>query len=98
MPGCINTPAMKSQLPGLLAKGSEIFLHQVFLHTKPGLNKIKSLSKTVWPGAEFKAGLHGDKVTAVEAGDIKRDIAYYSDTLNTAARIEIVCNKYNKDF
>ena len=38
------------------------------------------------------------KVTAVEIGDIKRDIAYHGDTLNTAARIQSVCNEYNKDF
>jgi len=47
---------------------------------------------------EFKAGLHMGKVTAVEVGDIKRDIAYHGDTLNTAARIQSVCNKYNKKF
>ena len=47
---------------------------------------------------EFKVGLHMGKVTAVEVGDIKRDIAYHGDTLNTAARIQSVCNKYNKNF
>ena len=38
------------------------------------------------------------KVTVVEVGDIKRDIAYHGDTINTAARIQSVCNKYNKKF
>jgi len=47
---------------------------------------------------EFKAGLHMGKVTVVEIGDIKRDIAYHGDTLNTAARIQSVCNLYNKRF
>ena len=47
---------------------------------------------------EFKAGLHMGKVTVVEVGDIKRDIAYHGDTLNTAARIQSVCNLYNKNF
>jgi adenylate cyclase len=47
---------------------------------------------------EFKAGLHMGKVTVVEIGDIKRDIAYHGDTLNTAARIQSVCNQYNKRF
>ncbi|MBT31917.1 MAG: adenylate/guanylate cyclase domain-containing protein [Thalassobius sp.] len=47
---------------------------------------------------EFKAGLHLGKVTAVEIGEIKKDIAYHGDTLNTAARIQSVCNEYNKDF
>jgi adenylate cyclase len=47
---------------------------------------------------QFKAGLHMGKVTVVEVGDIKRDIAYHGDTLNTAARIQSVCNNYNKKF
>ena len=47
---------------------------------------------------QFKAGLHMGKVTAVEVGDIKRDIAYHGDTLNTAARIQCICNNYDKKF
>jgi adenylate cyclase len=46
----------------------------------------------------FKAGLHTGKVTTVEIGVIKRDIAYHGDTLNTASRIQSVCNEYQKDF
>ncbi|HEU5289120.1 MAG TPA: adenylate/guanylate cyclase domain-containing protein [Cyclobacteriaceae bacterium] len=46
----------------------------------------------------FKAGVHSGKVTAVEIGQVKRDIAYHGDTLNTAARIQSVCNEHNKDF
>jgi adenylate cyclase len=46
----------------------------------------------------FKAGLHMGKVTAVEIGEVKRDIAYHGDTLNTAARIQSMCNDYNKKF
>ncbi len=44
----------------------------------------------------FKAGLHGGKITAVEIGEIKRDIAFHGDTINTAARIQGLCNTYNK--
>lgn len=47
---------------------------------------------------DFKAGLHTGKVTAVEIGEIKRDIAYHGDTLNTAARIQHVCNEFNRSF
>ena len=47
---------------------------------------------------EFKAGLHSGKVTAVEIGQVKRDIAYHGDILNTAARIQGVCNEYKKSF
>lgn len=46
----------------------------------------------------FKAGAHTGKVTAVEIGEVKRDIAYHGDTLNTAARIQSVCNDYDKSF
>jgi adenylate cyclase len=47
---------------------------------------------------QYKAGLHLGIVTAVEVGEIKRDIAYHGDTLNTAARIQSICNKYDKIF
>ncbi|WP_147313802.1 adenylate/guanylate cyclase domain-containing protein [Deminuibacter soli] len=47
---------------------------------------------------QFKAGAHMGVVTAVEIGDVKRDIAYHGDTLNTAARIQGVCNYYGKKF
>jgi len=46
----------------------------------------------------FKAGVHAGTVTAVEIGEVRRDIAYHGDTLNTAARIQSVCNEYKKSF
>ncbi|HSE04205.1 MAG TPA: adenylate/guanylate cyclase domain-containing protein, partial [Methylomirabilota bacterium] len=36
----------------------------------------------------FRAGLHGGVVTAGELGDLRRQIAYVGDILNTAARLE----------
>jgi adenylate cyclase len=45
---------------------------------------------------QFKASLHLGKVTVVEIGEIKRDIAYHGDTINTAARIQSMCNEYKK--
>ncbi|MEJ1237196.1 adenylate/guanylate cyclase domain-containing protein [Chryseolinea sp. T2] len=47
---------------------------------------------------EFKAGAHAGTVTAVEIGEVKRDIAYHGDTLNTAARLQSICNTYGKSF
>ncbi|HKK10716.1 MAG TPA: adenylate/guanylate cyclase domain-containing protein, partial [Bacteroidales bacterium] len=47
---------------------------------------------------EFKTGMHNGVVTVIEVGDIKREIAYHGDTINTAARIQSVCNKYNRSF
>lgn len=46
----------------------------------------------------FKAGMHMGKVTAVEIGEIKKDIAYHGDTMNTAARIQSVCAEHESDF
>ncbi|MEQ9287139.1 MAG: adenylate/guanylate cyclase domain-containing protein [Cyclobacteriaceae bacterium] len=46
---------------------------------------------------EFKAGINQGTVTAAEVGNIKREIAFHGDVLNTAARIQKVCNQYKKD-
>ena len=37
---------------------------------------------------EFKAGGNIGEVTGVEVGEIKREIAFHGDVLNTAARIQ----------
>lgn len=42
----------------------------------------------------FKAGIHHGMVVAGEVGIIKRDITYSGDTLNTAARIQSMCNEH----
>jgi len=44
----------------------------------------------------FKAGIDCGTVTAVEIGDIKRDIAYHGDTVNTASRLQNLCNTVGK--
>jgi len=46
---------------------------------------------------EFKAGLHLGKVISAQIGDIKREIIYNGDVLNTTARIQDECNKYKRD-
>ena len=45
---------------------------------------------------EFKGGMDMGLVTVAEIGDLKRDIAYHGDVLNTASRIQHQCNKLNK--
>ena len=44
---------------------------------------------------EFKAGVYKGEVTITEVGELKREIAYLGDTVNTTARIEGQCNKFN---
>lgn len=46
---------------------------------------------------EFKAGLHFGKVISAQIGDLKRDIVYNGDVMNTASRIQNECNKYKRD-
>lgn len=46
---------------------------------------------------EFKAGLHFGKVVSAQIGDLKREIVYNGDVLNTTARIQEECNKYQRD-
>ncbi len=45
---------------------------------------------------EFKAGLDEGAITVTEVGDIKREIAYHGDVLHTAARLEKMCNNFEK--
>lgn len=47
---------------------------------------------------EFKASIHFGPITVAEVGDIKREIAYHGDTINTASRIQGMCNLYNSSF
>ena len=41
---------------------------------------------------EFKAGLNVGKIIIAEVGDVKTEIAYHGDTINTASRIQDQCN------
>ncbi len=45
----------------------------------------------------FKAGLHFGKVITAQIGDLKREIVYNGDVLNTTARIQNECNNYHRD-
>jgi adenylate cyclase len=45
----------------------------------------------------FKAGLHFGKVISAQIGDVKREIVYNGDVLNTTARIQSECNNYQRD-
>jgi adenylate cyclase len=44
----------------------------------------------------FKAGCHYGKVVAGLSGDLKRNIVYHGDTVNTAARIRSECTAANR--
>lgn len=46
---------------------------------------------------EFKAGFHYGPVIAGEIGDVKRDIVFHGDAINTAARIRSECTVFGKN-
>ena len=45
----------------------------------------------------FKAGIHVGEVISAQIGDIKREIIYNGDVLNTSARIQEQCNVFKRE-
>jgi adenylate cyclase len=45
---------------------------------------------------EFKAGIHFGSVIRAQIGDLKKEIVYNGDVLNTTARIQSMCNELGK--
>ncbi len=46
---------------------------------------------------KFKAGLHIGATMVLQVGNVKRDISYNGDVVNTAARIESMCNEHKQN-
>lgn len=44
----------------------------------------------------FRGGMDMGRVTVAEVGEIKRDIAYHGDVLNTGSRIQGKCKVFDK--
>jgi len=61
------------------------------------MNKDKYLKK-YGLSPQFKAGMHGGNVSVTWIGSIKKEIVYHGDVLNTTARIQDQCNKYDQCF
>jgi len=70
-----------------------------FFEMKKIINDLKAkyIAKYgVYP--EFKAGLHGGKVIVTWVGELKKEITYVGDVVNTTARIQEDCKRLDKDF
>ena len=70
-----------------------------FFEMKKIINDLKAkyIAKYgVYP--EFKAGLHGGKVIVTWVGELKKEITYLGDVVNTTARIQEDCKRLDKDF
>ena len=47
---------------------------------------------------QFKAGINYGFVTIAEVGEMKKELAYHGDAINTAAHIRSICSKYKKNY
>jgi adenylate cyclase len=72
-------------------------LKTFFMFQESLLRNRESYVKNYGVKPEFKAGLHFGKVVSAQIGDLKREIVYNGDVLNTTARIQNECNKYQRD-
>ena len=46
---------------------------------------------------EFRIGLHSGPVVASQCGDVKQEVVFFGDTINTTARIEQYCKTAGKE-
>jgi adenylate cyclase len=72
-------------------------LKSFFLFQEILLRKSEDYFKDFGVKPAFKAGLHFGKVVSAQIGDLKREIVYNGDVLNTTARIRDECSKYQRD-
>ncbi len=63
----------------------ELLKQKEYFETKYGLQPI------------FTASMNTGKVMAAEVGEIKKELAFHGDVLNTAARIQKQCKTYKKN-
>ncbi|MFY0654614.1 MAG: hypothetical protein JXQ96_21445 [Cyclobacteriaceae bacterium] len=61
------------------------------------LRKQESYFKTKYGEIpKFKGGMDAGTVTLTEIGDVKREIAFHGDVLNTASRLEKKCKEFSE--
>lgn len=77
-------------------KKKDIFIGAFFNYQETLNSKADYYQKKYGIAPVFKAGVNMGTVTVAEVGEIKKEIAYHGDVLNTAARIQAKCNEYEK--
>lgn len=73
------------------------FLKAYFVFTKLLQKRSRYYKRKYNLIPQFKAGTHVGKVMVLQVGQIRRDISYNGDTMNTAARIESKCNELKQN-
>ena len=72
---------------------------RVFFESEKAINNERKLFEEKYGFIPtFKAGLHYGKVAIGEIGDVKRDISYIGDVVNTTARIRTECGNKSIKF
>jgi len=71
-------------------------LNTFFAFRKRLIQRVEYFEARYGIAPEFKAGMDTGEVTVTEIGDLKREIAFHGDVLNTASRLEKKCNEYQK--
>ena len=64
-----------------------------FAYQKALIGKKEAYELRFGVAPEFRGGIDVGLVTVIEIGDVKREIAYHGDVLNTAARLLELCKK-----
>ncbi len=67
-----------------------------FAYDKLLISKSEYYKKKYGIVPKFKAGANSGYVTVAEVGELKKELAYHGDVLNTAARIQGKCNYFQK--
>ena len=78
-------------------KNYQQFLYAFFAFQKVLQKRKEYYQKNYGLAPIFKAGANSGPVIVTEVGEIKREITYHGDTLNTAARIQGKCNIFNSN-
>jgi adenylate cyclase len=77
-------------------KGEPITCHNEFSDAIEEKRRYYEANFGVFP--KFRAALHAGSVVSGELGDIKREIVFLGDTVNTAARMVDACKELEVDF
>lgn len=72
-------------------------LKTFFLFRNRLIKKENDYLKEFGVKPEFKAGLHFGRVVSAQIGDLKREIVYNGDVLNTTARLRDECTRLQRD-
>jgi adenylate cyclase len=70
-------------------------VHTFFDYQMALLHKNEEYIERFGIAPEFRGGIDVGAVTVIEVGDVKREIVYHGDVLNTAARLLELCKERN---